>query len=106
MTIKVASVLPTAKGIRSPPARVITFMALPSATTDPRAGETALAVALGGAICPVPFVMSVAALRIAAPRTTRRTRIAWWLAAATIALQAAAIVTVLAVLLPRWTSAQ
>lgn len=71
-------------------------MELPSATTDPRAGETALAVALGGTICPVPFVMSVAALRIAAPRTTRRTRIAWWIAAATIALQAAALVAALA----------
>jgi hypothetical protein len=76
-------------------------MSLPSASDDPRAGETALAVALGGAICPVPFVMSVAALRIAAPRTTRRTRIAWWLAAATIALQAAAIVIAVAFVLLR-----
>jgi hypothetical protein len=74
-------------------------MPLPDATTDPRAGETALAVALGGAICPVPFVMSAAALKIASPRATRRARIAWWLAATTIAVQAAALVALTAILL-------
>jgi cytochrome bd-type quinol oxidase subunit 1 len=73
-------------------------MDLPDGTTDPRSGETALAVALGGAICPVPFVMSIAALRIAAPRRTRRARAAFWLAATTIALQALGL-TVLAVVL-------
>jgi hypothetical protein len=68
---------------------------LPDPATDPRAGETALAVALGGAICPVPFVMSVAAIRIAGPdRTTRRARIAHRLAVATIVVQAPAIVAV------------
>src|SRR4051812_5415324 len=92
---------PILRRIRSPLQRVDVHMQLPSATTDPRAGETALAVALGGAICPVPFVMPVAALRIAAPRATRRTRIAWWLAAATIALQAAAIVAVLVLVVLR-----
>jgi hypothetical protein len=65
---------------------------LPDPRTDPRSADTALAVALGGAICPVPFVMSAAAMRIAAPRRTRRARIAYWLAAATIALQAAGLV--------------
>jgi hypothetical protein len=73
-------------------------MTLPDGTTDPRSGETALAVALGGAICPVPFVMSVAALRIAAPRRTRRARIAYALAATTIALQATALVALAVVL--------
>ena len=73
-------------------------MELPDGTTDPRSAETALAVALGGAICPVPFVMSIAALRIAAPRTTRRARIAHTLAAVTIALQAAALLAVAVVL--------
>ncbi|WCB96399.1 hypothetical protein DSM104299_05158 [Baekduia alba] len=74
-------------------------MALPNPTTDPRAAETALAVALGGAICPVPFVMSAAALRIAAPRATRRARIACAIAATTIVLQAAALVAAAALLL-------
>jgi hypothetical protein len=61
-------------------------------TDDPRSGETALAVALGGAMCPVPFVLSVAARRIAAPRRTRRATVAYWIATATIALQAAGLV--------------
>jgi hypothetical protein len=74
-------------------------VALPNTTTDPRAAETALAVALGGAICPVPFVMPAAALKIAAPRATRRARIAWWIAAATIAAQALALVVAAALLL-------
>jgi len=73
-------------------------MTLPDGATDPRSGETALAVAVGGAICPVPFVMPVAAMRIAAPRSTRRARVAYWLAAATIALQAAGLVALAIVL--------
>ena len=71
---------------------------LPDGATDPRSGETALAVALGGAICPVPFVMSVAARRIAAPRTTRRARLAHRIATATIALQALGLVVLVVVL--------
>jgi hypothetical protein len=66
-------------------------IALPDGAADPRSGETALAMALGGALCPVPFVMSAAAMRIARPRRTRRARIAYWLAAATIALQAVGV---------------
>ena len=65
---------------------------LPDPATDPRGDQTALAVALGGAICPVPFVMSAAAMRIARPRASRRARVAYWLAASTIALQAAGLV--------------
>lgn len=64
---------------------------LPDGTADPRAGETALAVALGGVICPVPFVMSATALKIARPRRSRRARVAYAVAAATIALQALAL---------------
>jgi hypothetical protein len=73
-------------------------MDLPDGATDPRSGETALAVALGGALCPVPFVMSVAAMRIAAPRATRRARAAYWLGATTIVLQAAGLVALVVVL--------
>jgi hypothetical protein len=72
---------------------------LPDPRTDPRSADTALAVALGGAICPVPFVMSVAAMRIAAPRASRRARIAYWLAAATMMLQAAGLVALAVVVL-------
>jgi hypothetical protein len=75
-----------------------TATSLPDAT-DPRAGETALAVALGGAICPVPFVMSAAAMKIAGPRrTTRRARVAYRLAVATIVLQAAGLAALVFVL--------
>jgi hypothetical protein len=42
--------------------------------------------------------MSAAALKIAAPRATRRARIAWWIATATIALQAVALVVAAALL--------
>ncbi len=73
---------------------------LPDPTPDPRAGETALAVALGGVICPVPFLMSAAALRIAGPRRDRRARAAALVARLTIALQVAGLVA-LAVLLAR-----
>jgi hypothetical protein len=71
---------------------------LPDPATDPRSAETALAVALGGAICPVPFVMSAAAMRIARPRASRRARVAYWLAAATMVLQAAVLVALAVVL--------
>jgi len=69
-----------------------TMTRLPDGRTDPRGGETALAVALGGAICPVPFVMSAAALRIAGPGTGRAGRAARWVARATIALQATGLI--------------
>ena len=72
---------------------------LPDGATDPRAGDTALAVALGGVICPVPFLMSAAAIRIAAPRRTGRARIAHWVGVATIALQAAALAAVVVLVL-------
>lgn len=55
---------------------------------DPLAGQTALALALGGVICPVPFLMSAAAMRIAAPRRSRTAGIAFWVGAVTIAAQA------------------
>ena len=73
---------------------------LPDPRTDPRSADTALAVALGGVICPVPFVMSAAALKLARPRASRRARVAYAVAAATIALQAAGLVA-LAVVLAR-----
>jgi hypothetical protein len=65
---------------------------------DPRADQTALAIALGGVICPVPFLMSGAAMRIASPRRSRIGRIAFWVGAATIAAQIAGI-SILIVLL-------
>jgi F0F1-type ATP synthase membrane subunit c/vacuolar-type H+-ATPase subunit K len=68
-----------------------TTFTLPDAR-DPRAGETALGVALAGVICPVPFVMPAAALRIAADGPTRRARLARRVALATIVAQAAGIV--------------
>jgi hypothetical protein len=71
---------------------------LPDPATDPRSAQTALAVALGGAICPVPFVMSAAAMRIAAPRASRAARIAFRVAAATIVLQALGLVALAVVL--------
>jgi hypothetical protein len=71
---------------------------LPDPTMDPRGAQTALAVALGGAICPVPFVMSAAALRLAAPRASHAARIAHRVATATIVLQALGLVALVVVL--------
>ncbi len=73
-------------------------MRLPDAGTDPRGDQTALVVALGGVICPVPFLMSAAAIRIARPRRTRLARAAVWVGAVTIVLQAAGLVALAAVL--------
>ncbi len=64
---------------------------LPDGATDPRGADTALAVALGGVICPVPFLMSAAAMQIARPQRSRRAQVAYWLGAVTIVLQAAAL---------------
>jgi hypothetical protein len=72
---------------------------LPDGASDARSGETALAVALGGVICPVPFVMSAAAMRIASPRRSRRAKLAFWIALTTIVLQVAGIVVLAATLL-------
>ena len=65
---------------------------------DPRADQTALAIALGGVICPVPFLMSGAAMRIAAPRRTRVGRVAYWIGAVTIAAQLAGIAVLILLL--------
>lgn len=73
------------------PSRTFAVSGLPTSEADPRAGETALAVALGGLMCPVPFVMSAAAMKIAGSRNSRRTSIAVWLALVTIVLQASAL---------------
>jgi hypothetical protein len=72
---------------------------LPDGRVDERSGETALAVALGGVICPVPFLMSAAALQIAAPRRTRLARVAYVVAVLTIVLQAAGLLALAYVLL-------
>lgn len=72
---------------------------LPEHTTDARSDETALAVAAGGVICPVPFVMPAVAMRIASHRSSRLARAAYWLAAVTIVAQAAGIAVLLYVLL-------
>lgn len=63
---------------------------LPDPATDARSDTTALAIAIGGAICPVPFVMPAAAIRIArAPRRSRRATVALVLAWLTIVAQVA-----------------
>jgi hypothetical protein len=67
--------------------------------SDARSGETALAVALGGVICPVPFVMSAAAMRIASPRRSRRAKVAYWIALTTIVLQVAGLIVLAVALL-------
>jgi hypothetical protein len=72
---------------------------LPDGESDARSGETALAVALGGVICPVPFVMSAAAMRIAGPRRSRRARAAYWIALTTIVLQVAGLIVLAVALL-------
>jgi hypothetical protein len=75
------------------------LITLPDGSTDPRAAETALTLALAGVICPVPFVMQAAAMKIARPQTSRRARVAYWLSAATIVAQIAtcAVLVVLVV---------
>jgi hypothetical protein len=87
-----------------PPARPpgATGRLLPDGARDERASQTALAIAVGGVICPVPFVMPGAAIRIArgaqhGPRR-RLARAAIWIARATIAAQAVGLI-VAAVLL-------
>jgi hypothetical protein len=76
---------------------VATTFSLPDAR-DPRAGETALGVALAGVICPVPFVMPAAALRIAADGPSRRARTARRVAVATIVAQAVGLVALVVLL--------
>jgi hypothetical protein len=67
---------------------------MPDGESDPRGDQTAMAIAAGGVICPVPFLMSGAAMRIASHRSTRLARIAYWLGAATIVAQAAGLVAI------------
>jgi hypothetical protein len=58
---------------------------LPDPALDSRSDSTALAVAVGGVMCPVPFLMSAAALKIAGdPRRSRRAAVAYGLSVATI----------------------
>lgn len=72
---------------------------LPDGESDARSGETALAVALGGVICPVPFLMSAAAMRIASPRRSRRAKVAYGIAVTTIVLQVAGLIVLAVALL-------
>lgn len=72
---------------------------LPEHDNDPRSDETAFAVAAGGVICPLPFVMPAVAMRIASHRSSRLAKVAYWLAATTIVAQVAGIVALLFVLL-------
>lgn len=65
---------------------------------EPLADQTALAVALGGVICPVPFAMSAAAMRIARPRRSRIASAAFWIGTATIVLQVAGLVALAVVI--------
>ncbi|QEC46150.1 hypothetical protein FSW04_00260 [Baekduia soli] len=65
---------------------------LPSPHEDPRSDTTAMVVAVTGVIGPVPYVMAVAALRMAgSPRRSRRAATAVIVAAATIVLHTAAL---------------
>ncbi len=72
---------------------------LPDSGRDPRGDQTALAVALGGAICPVPFVMSAAALRITGAHGSSTARAARGIARATIVLQAVGLLALAFLLL-------
>ena len=65
---------------------------LPDPERDEHSGEAALVVALGGVICPVPYLMSGAALRMAGKRRSRASRAAFWVACATIVAQTAGLV--------------
>lgn len=69
---------------------------LPDPARDPRSDTTALAVAIGGVMCPVPFLMSAAAIRMTGPRSrSRRGGIAFWLSVLTILAQVALIAVLL-----------
>jgi hypothetical protein len=77
---------------------------LPDPAADERSDSTALAVAIGGVMCPVPFVMSAVAVRMAAaPREQARPRKATAtiaLAVATMLAQAAIIVLLVLGVIP------
>jgi hypothetical protein len=65
---------------------------LPHPADDPRSDTTALVVAVSGVIGPVPYVMAVAALRMAgSPRRSRRAATAIGVAATTIVLHTLAL---------------
>ncbi|WP_354697617.1 hypothetical protein DSM112329_03253 [Paraconexibacter sp. AEG42_29] len=58
---------------------------LPTPADDPRSDTTALVVAVSGVIGPVPYVMAVAALRMAgSPRRSRKAAAAIGVASLTI----------------------
>lgn len=66
---------------------------LPRPETDPRSDTTALVVAVSGVVGPVPYVMAVAAVRMAgSPRRSRRAATAIAVAAATMVLHTAVLV--------------
>lgn len=66
---------------------------LPSSADDPRSDTTALVVAVSGVIGPVPYVMAVAAIRMAgSPRRSRRAAVAIAVGAATVVLHTAVLV--------------
>lgn len=66
---------------------------LPDPDTDPRADSTALVFAISGVACPVLFVMSVAAIKMAGdPRRSRRAAAAYGVSVLTIVLHAALVV--------------
>jgi hypothetical protein len=80
-----------ASGIRTGAGRVSTSV-LPDPAKDERSDSTALAVAIGGVMCPVPFLMSAAAIRMtSSPARSRRATTARLLSFATIAGQFALI---------------
>ena len=66
---------------------------LPSAADDPRSDTTALVVAVSGVIGPVPYVMAVAAIRMAgSPRRSRKAAAAIAVGAVTVVLHTAFLV--------------
>ncbi|MTD44430.1 hypothetical protein GKE82_09030 [Conexibacter sp. W3-3-2] len=66
---------------------------LPSAADDPRSDTTALVVAVSGVVGPVPYVMAVAAIRMAgSPRRSRKAAVAIGVGAVTCVLHTAFLV--------------
>lgn len=68
---------------------------IPQPESDARSDSTALVVALGGVVCPVPFLMSAAAMRMAGDsrqrKRSRQARAAYWIGLVTIPLHVALI---------------
>lgn len=65
---------------------------LPDPAIDDRSDSTALAVAIGGVMCPVPYLMSGVAIRMAGrPGRTRRATAAYVLSVVTVLAQTALI---------------